>query len=169
MKHLRLAARAVALFTGTLFAVALPAAAHNGVHIIDPYARVIGPSGAAYFRLLNNELTDEVLLSATSPDAGMVMLMHSAADANGVMQMKDQPEGFAVKAQEELVLGSSGSHVMLMGLTHPIKAGDMITLVLTFKNVGEVTVTLPVDNKRVADPGSEATAHDAASHDAASH
>lgn len=161
MNPLRLATLALALAS-----LALPAAAQDGVHIIDPYARVIGPSGAAYFRLMNKETQDEVLLSATSPDAGMVMLMHSAPDANGVMQMKDQPEGFAVKAQDELVLGSSGSHVMLMGLTHKIKAGDMVTLVLTFKNAGEVTVTLPVDNKRVADPGEAPTAHDAASHDA---
>jgi hypothetical protein len=149
---------------GLVFAaIALPAFAEGGLHVVDPYARVIGPSGAAYFRLMNQESTDDVLVSATSPDAGMVMLMHSAADANGVMQMQTEPDGFAVKAGEEYVLGSSGSHVMLMGLTHPIKGGDMVTLVLTFKQAGEVTVTLPVDNKRVADPGMGPTPHDAAS------
>ena len=55
--------------------LALPAYAHDGVHIIDPYARVIGPSGAVYFRIGNDEAVEDRLISATSPDAGMVMLM----------------------------------------------------------------------------------------------
>ena len=145
--------------------IALPAAAHNGIHIIDPYARVIGPSGAAFFRVLNHATTDDILLSATSPDAGMVMLMNDSADANGVMKMTEVPEGFTVKADDARVLASAADHVMLMNLTHPIKAGDALTLILTFKNAGEVTVTLPVDNKRRTDSGEGPTQYDAESPD----
>lgn len=142
---------------------ALPALADTGVQIIDPYARVIGPSGAAYFRLTNHEAKDEALLSATSPDAGMVMLMQSAEDANGVMQMQDMAAGFPIKPDADFVLGSAGAHVMLMALTRKIKAGDTITLILTFQNAGDVTVTIPVDNKRTADPGMGPTPNDATS------
>ena len=142
---------------------AFPAFAQPGVRVIDPYARVIGPSGAVYFRLTNHQGKDEALLSATSPDAGMVMLMESAADAKGVMQMKDMAAGFAIKPDADYVLGSAGGHVMLMDLTRKIKAGDTITLVLTFQNAGEVTVKIPVDNKRTADPGIGPTPNDAAS------
>lgn len=144
---------------------ALPVAAHNGVHIIDPYARVIGPSGAAFFRIVNHETTDDVLLSATSPDAGMVMLMSDSADAAGVMKMAVVPDGFTVKAEDARVLASAGDHVMLMDLTHPIKQGDVLTLVLTFQNADEVTVTLPVDNKRRTDSGAGPTPYDAESAD----
>ena len=144
---------------------ALPALAHNGVHVIDPYARVIGPSGAAYFRIVNHATADDTLLSVTSPDAGMVMLMNDHADANGVMKMTDVPEGFAVKAEDIRLLASAGDHVMLMDLTHPLKNGDMVTLVLTFQNAGQITVTLPVDNKRVAEPGAGPTRYDVESAD----
>ncbi len=141
---------------------ALPAAA-DGVHITDPYARVIGPSGVALFRILNQETSDDTLISATSPDAGMVMLMNDHADANGVMKMTDVPDGFAVKAGAERVLASAADHVMLMDLTRKIKGGDTVTLVLTFQKAGDITVTLPVDNTRRSDSGTGPTPYDAAS------
>lgn len=146
---------------GALFA--LPAAAHNGVHIIDPFARVIGPSGAAYFRIVNHSATEDTLISATSPDAGMVMLMNDHQDANGVMKMEEMPDGMTTGGEDEHMLGSAGDHVMLMDLTRKIKDGDKITLVLTFKIAGQVTVTVPVDNKRTADPGAGPTQYDAES------
>ena len=95
----------------------------------------------------------------------MVMLMNDHADANGVMKMTDVPEGFAVKAEDIRLLASAGDHVMLMDLTHPLKNGDMVTLVLTFQNAGQITVTLPVDNKRVAEPGAGPTQYDVESAD----
>ncbi len=142
--------------------IALPAAA-DGIRITDPYARVIGPSGAAYFRILNQTATDDTLISVTSPDAGMVMLMNDSADANGVMKMTDVPEGFAVKAGAERLLASAADHVMLMDLTRKIKPGDTLTLVLTFQRAGAVTLTLPVDNLRRTGPGAGPTPYDAAS------
>ncbi len=142
--------------------VALPAAA-DGVQITDPFARVIGPSGAAYFRIANDATTDDFLLSVTSPDAGMVMLMTDSADANGVMKMNAVPEGFIIKAKGARLLASAGDHVMLMGLTHAIKAGNTITLLLTFQHAGQVTVTLPVDNKRRTESGPGPTPNDATS------
>ena len=51
--------------------LALPAYAHDGVHIIDPYARVIGPSGAVFFRIGNDAL--EMLCVA---DDDKVVCMH---------------------------------------------------------------------------------------------
>lgn len=143
--------------------LALPAAAHNGVHVIDPYARVIGPSGAAYFRIVNHETTDDTLLSASSPDAGLVMLMNDHADANGVMKMSNLPEGLSVPAEDQRLLASAGDHVMLMNLTRKLKDGDKITLILTFQHAGAVTVTVPIDNKRLTESGMGPTQYDAES------
>ena len=133
--------------------IGFPALAQNGIEILDPYARIVGPAGAAYFRLFNDEAKDEALLSATSPDAGMVMLMQSMADPKGVMKMNQMADGFAIAAGQAFVLGNAGAHVMLMNLTRKIKTGDRVTLILTFKNAGAVSVTLPVDNARTTDPG----------------
>ena len=88
--------------------LACPALAHDGVHIIDPYARVIGPSGAVYFRIGNDEAVDDTLVSATSPDAGMVMLMTSGAGSDGVMKMASVPDGFSVPANDERAFTGAG-------------------------------------------------------------
>ncbi len=139
------------------------AAAAQNVQITDPYARVIGPSGAVYFRMMNHQATEDTLLSATSPDAGMVMLMNDHADANGVMKMTDLPDGLAVKPESDRLLAPVGDHVMLMDLTRKLKDGDSLTLVLTFKTAGEVTLKLPIENKRLTEPGNGPTRFDAAS------
>lgn len=143
--------------------LACPALAHDGVHIIDPYARVIGPSGAVYFRIENEDAVEDTLISAFSPDAGMVMLMTSGAGSDGVMKMADVPDGFGVPANGERVLASGGDHVMLMSLTRSLKAGDTVALVLTFAKAGEVHLCLPVDNARKTPPGVGPTAFDAQS------
>lgn len=143
--------------------IALPAAAHDGVHIVDPFARIMGPAGAAYFRIVNHAAAEDTLISATSPDAAMVMLMNNHQDANGVMKMGELPDGMTAGAEDEHVLHPGGDHVMLMELTHKIADGDKVTVILTFKKAGNVTVTIPVDNKRTEEPGAGPTPFDVGS------
>ena len=152
-----------------LLAMTLPAAAHDGVQITDPYARILVGSGAVYFMMMNHAATDDVLVAASSPDAQMVHLMNSSADANGVMKMADVQGGFPVAADGSRTLAGGGDHVMLMGVTRKVGTGDTVTVVLTFEHAGAVTLTVPVDNKRRTPPGAGPTAFDAqatASHDA---
>lgn len=152
-----------------LLAMTLPAAAHDGVHITDPYARILVGSGAVYFMVMNHAATDDVLVAASSPDAQMVHLMNSSADADGVMKMADVEGGFPIEAEGSRTLAGGGDHVMLMGVTRKVVTGDTVTVVLTFERAGEVTLTVPVDNQRKTPPGAGPTAFDAqatASHDA---
>lgn len=159
MRFFKPAAVAAALLLATI----LPAAAHNGIHVTDPYARVIGTSGVVFFLIGNHETTDDTLIGASSPVAGMVMLMNDTQDANGVMQMREVPEGFAVKAGETRLLTNVSDHVMLMDLKQKLKPGDTFALTLVFQHAGEVTLTVPVDNLRTTDPGLGPTDYDAKS------
>ena len=143
-----------------LLALATPAYAHDGVHIVDPYARVLVGSGAVYFMMSNHSAVDDVLLSASSPDAAMVGLMNSSANAEGVMSMADAVGGFPVAAEESRTLAGGGDHVMLMGVTRKVATGDVITVTLVFEHAGSVTLTVPVDNKRTTPPGMGPTDHD---------
>jgi copper(I)-binding protein len=143
-----------------LLMLATPAYAHDGVHIIDPYARILVGSGAVYFMMSNHSDTDDVLLSASSPDAAMVHLMNSSADANGVMSMADV-DNFPVAAEDSRTLAGGGDHVMLMGVTRKVTTGDTVTVTLVFEHAGTVTLTVPVDNKRTAPPGMGPTQFDA--------
>lgn len=131
-------------------AMALPALAQD-ITIEDAYARSmggIGASGAVFFDIKNAGTEADRLVSAASDVAKMVELHTHKQDAAGVMQMIAVPEGFEVPAGADHMLARGGDHVMLMGLTRELADGDMVALTLTFEKAGEVTVDVPVDNKR---------------------
>ncbi len=140
--------------------LAMPAFAQDGIHIHDPYARVIGPSGVVFFLIDNQSEVDDTLVSASSPIA-MTMLMNDTEDANGVMQMSMVPEGFAVKAGETRLLTNVSDHVMLTNLSTKPKPGDTVQVTLTFEHGGTVELTVPVDNLRRTDPTMGPTEYDA--------
>ena len=146
-----------------LMLLATPATAHDGVQITDPFARILVGNGAVYFMMSNHAGVDDVLLSASSPDAAMVHLMTSSADADGVMKMADVAAGFPVGAGGTRTLTGGGDHVMLMGVTGKFTNGDTVRLVLQFEQAGAVTLTVPVNNKRTSDPGMAPTEFDAQS------
>ena len=131
-------------------AMALPALAQD-ITIEDAYARSmggIGASGAVFFDIKNAGTEADRLVSAASDVAKMVELHTHKQDAAGVMQMIAVPEGFEVPAGADHLLARGGDHVMLMGLTRELADGDMVALTLPFEKAGEVTVDVPVDNKR---------------------
>ena len=141
----------LAAATAVLVAVfALPALAGD-ITVKDPYARVssaISKSGAAFMEIDNSGATPDRLISVTS-DAAKVAELHTHVEgANGVMMMRAVPEGFPVAAHGKHMLARGGDHVMLMGLTKPLKEGDVIHITLTFEKAGKITVEVPVDNTR---------------------
>ena len=144
----------VAAATCLCFPAFAPAAfAHDGVHIVDPYARTmggVGTSGAVFLVIENHQASDDRLIGVKSDAAQKVELHTHKDDGNGVMQMLHVPEGFVIPAKGEHALARGGDHVMLMGLTRELKDGDMIPVTLVFETAGEVAIEVPVDNARKA-------------------
>ncbi len=129
---------------------ALPALA-EGITIQDPYARVstmMSKSGAAFMVIENTGATEDRLIAASSDVAEKVELHTHKEDAQGVMQMLEVPEGFAIPAGGSHALARGGDHVMFLGLTRSLKEGDLVTLSLTFEKAGIVTLEVPVDMTR---------------------
>jgi copper(I)-binding protein len=133
-----------------LVLLALPANAHDGIHVEDAYARASLQSGAVFMTIVNHSATPDRLVAARTDAADRTELHTHAEDANGVMQMLHVAEGFPIAGHETHTLARGGDHVMLMGLTRPLNTGDTITLILTFEHEGEVTLEVPVDNDRKA-------------------
>ncbi|MFA9229702.1 MAG: copper chaperone PCu(A)C [Microgenomates group bacterium] len=156
----------VAAATYLCFPAFAPAAfAHDGVHIVDPYARTtggVGGNAAVFLVVENHQIADDQLLSVTSDAAKLVELHTHTEDANGVMTMGAVPEGFTIPANGEHALARGGDHVMMMGLTHELVDGDIITLTLIFKTAGAVTVEAVVDNARKEGMAMDHSAHGAA-------
>lgn len=142
-----------AALVAALLALPVAAQSHDGVHVTDPYARVSGPSaqsGAVFMVLENHGTADDRLISATSDVAQRVELHTHKQDANGVMQMMEVPEGFAIAAGGTHALARGGDHVMLLGLTRSLNHGDTFPLTLTFERGEVITIDVTVDLQRAA-------------------
>lgn len=94
-------------------------------------ATVPGQSGTGGFMTLRSARGTLRLQGFASPVASTAELHEMAMDGQ-VMRMRpvaglDLPEG------QTVVLKPGGHHLMLMGLKQPLKTGDTVPLVLTFK------------------------------------
>ena len=133
-------------------AFALPALAHDGVHIDEPYARIGPNSGAVFFTIENHATVEEKLVAAHSDVAKLTELHTHIADANGVMKMVPIEGGITIPAGEDHALARGGDHIMLMGLTQALKDGDTFSVTLSFEHAGDVTFDVTVDNSRMPAP-----------------
>ncbi|MDF1856099.1 copper chaperone PCu(A)C [Pseudooceanicola sp.] len=148
IRHLKRTALAVALVLTPLSALA------GDIQVEGAYARAssaMAKSGAAFMTLHNSGSADDRLIDARSDIAQRVEL-HTHIDAgNGVMQMRQDEDGFPLPAGGDAKLARGGDHVMFMGLNRPMNQGDMITVTLVFEKSGEMTVEIPVDLNRKPD------------------
>jgi len=125
--------------------------AGDAITVHDPYARsstAKSTSGAIFMILANQGAQDDRLIDVRSDVAKKVELHTHVENGDGVMQMMQVKEGFAIPAGGEHMLKRGGDHVMLMGLTQPLKQGEIISLTLTFEKAGDVTIEVPVDLTR---------------------
>jgi len=99
-------------------------------------------NGAAYVQISNPGSQPDALVAASSDAAGRVEL-HETTSEGGVMKMTPR-EKFAIPAGGRLDMKPGGHHIMLMGLTRDLKAGDTIKLRLTFERAGEKDVNAQV-------------------------
>ncbi|SFB10866.1 hypothetical protein SAMN05421688_2913 [Poseidonocella pacifica] len=148
------------LVTGFVLAISAPASAEILIH--DAYARAAmpnAPTGAAFMVIENTGDTPDRLVSVGSDIAARAEL-HTHIDAgNGIMQMRQDPDGFEVPAGGKAILQRGGDHVMLMGLTAPLVQGETLTIRLEFEEAGERVIDVPIDLERRAG-GHGAMKHD---------
>jgi copper(I)-binding protein len=113
--------------------------------IANAWARATPPgatTAAAYFTVTNTGTAADTLTGASAPMAGMTML-HKMEMTGSVMKMR-MVDGIAIPPGKSVTLAPDGFHVMMTGVTKPLKAGDTLPLTLTFAKAGAVTLTVPV-------------------------
>lgn len=151
------------LLAGAMAAGLAAAAAAGDLTATDAYARVSGAtarSGAVFLVLTNAGGADDWLVAATAPVAERTELHTHLQDAEGVMRMVEVEDGFPVPAGGSHLLARGGDHVMLLGLTGPLKDGDSFPLTLTFEKAGDVTIEVVVDSARdAAAPAGQGMGH----------
>ena len=157
---------AVAAIAAVSFA--FPALAESAIAVKDAYARVatkVSKSGASFMVIENTGDEDDRLVAVSSEVAKRTELHTHKEAEGGIMQMLHVPEGFAIPAEGHHQLKRGGDHVMLMGLHHGLKDGDIVPLTLVFENAGEITLDVAVDLNRAP----EAKAHDGHNHGSHDH
>ena len=115
------------------------------VEIDGAYARASipnVPNSAAFFVIKNNSDKDIAITSANS-DAAQKNELHTHIKENQMLKMM-KIEKLVVPAKSSLELKSGGDHVMLMGLKKELKAGDEISLELSFSDGDKKSIKVPV-------------------------
>lgn len=173
-RHWKMRARIV-LFAALIAAALAPAGAWaheyklGNLLIGHPWARATpgnATNGAAYLSVTNNGTEADRLIKADTP-AAMAELHISRMDG-GVMQMRPM-DGLEIPPGGTVTLSPGGMHVMLMGLTSPLKQGDKVPMTLTFAKAGAVTVDVLVESVASNGPAGEgdmAPSHDHMHHPA---
>ena len=100
---------------------------------------VNGRSSAARFVLDNRAGPDDRLVGASSDAAGSVTIHRSSVDADGATSMEDLA-GVDVPSGEQVEFAPGGLHLMLEDFAAPLEPGDLVTLVLSFEEAGDVVV-----------------------------
>lgn len=101
-----------------------------------------GTTGGGFLTLVNPDKSADALVSATSPLAREVQIHQSSMTA-GVASMQ-RLSRVPVAPGGRVTFAPGGYHLMLMGLTKPLKAGDAVPLTLTFASGAKVQATLVV-------------------------
>jgi periplasmic copper chaperone A len=115
------------------------------VRVMSAWARATAPgqkSTAAYMAIRNPTWDTDWLVgvSAAPPAAASV---HETTSANGVSGMR-MIESLEIPAGGRVELRPMGPHIMVVGLTTPLREGTTLPLTLRFKNAGERKVEVPV-------------------------
>jgi periplasmic copper chaperone A len=124
------------------------------IEVSHAWARATAASaanGAVYLMVTNHGTADDRLTGASTPVAAKAQ-MHITIDDNGVMKMRPVAE-VPVKAGGSATFKPGAMHIMLLGLKHPLKAGDSFPLTLTFAKAGAVQTMVMVEKIGAAPAG----------------
>ncbi len=114
--------------------------------IETPWARATpggATAGAGYLTIANTGTAPDTLLGGSLEIADHVEV-HEMTMTDGVMKMRQLPEGLVIPPGETVKLESGGLHVMFIGLKKGLKAGEPVTVKLNFKSAGTVEVDFAV-------------------------
>lgn len=107
---------------------------------------------AAYVTITNKGTEADRLVSAACSCAASAGL-HTMEMKDGVMEMGEAKDGFAIAPGQSIVFAPGGNHIMLQGVSAHPKEGDNVKMTLTFEKAGAMVIDMPVSNAPLAKAG----------------
>ena len=120
----------------------------------DPWARELPPvseTGAAWFRVVNHGAADRIV--SVNSSAAERAEMHAHEMEDGVAKMRHL-SSVEVPARSEVVFEPGDHHVMLVGLTEALVAGENFRMTIHFEQAGAIEVAVHVRSSEGAGDGS---------------
>ncbi len=124
-------------------AALLPLAAHAGVTATDAWVRGTVPAQKTTGAFVTLTSTDAAKLVAVSTPVAKSAEIHSSEEHAGVMHMQ-AVDAVPLAKGARVELRPGGFHIMLVGLTKRLAAGDQVPLTLTIEDAGGKRTQLEV-------------------------
>jgi copper(I)-binding protein len=120
-------------------------AAQSSLSVRDAWIREAPPvaSTLAGYMVIENHGPEPRKLIAAESAAFKAIELHRTMFENGIARMTPQ-DSVSIPAGGQVALEPGGYHLMLIGSAEPLRAGDEVTVLLTFDEGERTTVTLPV-------------------------
>lgn len=116
----------------------------ESVTVTDAWVKAVESGMTAALGVIENVgQTDVTIVAASSTASPMVELHETTDDGTGTMSMREKDGGFPIAAGASLTLEPGGNHIMFLGVSEPIVAGDEITIVLEFADGSTLEFTAP--------------------------
>lgn len=112
----------------------------------DAWARETAPgqsAAAVYLTITNRGSGDDRLIGVASPVAREASL-HETLSEGGIARMRAIDGGLPLPARETVRLAPGGAHIMVEGLSGPLRRGERMALELRFERSGERSVEAEV-------------------------
>ncbi|MHA7274658.1 copper chaperone PCu(A)C [Arthrobacter sp. TMT4-20] len=119
------------------------AAQADSVSIEDAWVKSAEEGMSAAFGILSTDGAEVTVISASTAASPMIELHETVAGDDGQMMMQEKDGGFVV-SEVEMILAPGGDHLMLMGLTAPLLAGDTVGFELTMEDGSIFSFDAPV-------------------------
>lgn len=137
------------------------AASTSTLRIEQAWARALppnAPAGAVYLTIHNTGAADR-LIAASTPMAARTELHNTRQDGE-LLKMVEEKQ-VEIPANGSVAFVPGGRHLMLMGLSQPLVAGNHFDLTLVFENAGEQPVRVDIREQAPAhdQPGDDHHLH----------
>jgi len=120
--------------------------AQKGITVREAWMRATaeGENGAVYFVLQNDSTQQDELIDVSSNLANAVEMHESSMVADTDVMQMNQVSSVALDADSEVVFTPGGLHVMLVGVKNELKLGDVVEILLHFRNHADIPVNVSV-------------------------
>ena len=136
----------VSVFTFVIVSFAASAHDHSDIKFGHMVIRAVAEGTKAtggFLTITNNGHHADRLVSVSADFAGKSEI-HEMKMEEGVMKMRELPDGIEIPAGESVVLKRGGNHLMFMKLPAPVSKGSELEVKLTFEKAGEIAIKMKV-------------------------